>query len=133
MVAVAVAASASASAAAAVAAYVTFSHLSHTNSFLCHTQTHASNSTLIRTHTQRTHSITNSVVDARETNKKNGKAKTVTKFHTSKVFFMNMRVALPANNCSQVVVVVVTVVDIALTVVVVGRVVAVTVADQWSM
>lgn len=124
MVAVAVAASASASA-AAVAAYVTFSHLSHTNSFLCHTQTqHA--------HTQRTHSITNSVVDARETNKKNGKAKTVTKFHTSKVFFMNMRVALPANNCSQVVVV--TVVDIALTVVVVvARVVAVTVADQWSM
>lgn len=84
------------------------------------------------TYTQRTHSITNSVVDARETNKKNGKAKTVTKFHTSKVFFMNMRVALPANNCSQVVVVVTAVVDTAVAVVV-GRVVAVTVADQWSM
>lgn len=36
---------------------------------------------------------------------------------------MNMRVALPANNCSQVVV----------AAVVVARVVAVTVADQWSM
>lgn len=38
---------------------------------------------------------------------------------------MNMRVALPANNCSQVVVASITVV--------VARVVAVTVADQWSM
>lgn len=45
---------------------------------------------------------------------------------------MNMRVALPANNCSQVVVVVTAVVDIAPSVVV-ARVVAVTVADQWSM
>lgn len=45
---------------------------------------------------------------------------------------MNMRVALPANNCSQVVVVVIAVVDISLTVVD-TRVVAVTVADQWSM
>lgn len=70
-VAVAVAVAASVSAADAVAAYVTFSHLSHTEQLsVSHTNTCQQQHTHTHTYIYSAHSITNSVVDARETNKK---------------------------------------------------------------